>query len=77
MPPIWQAQRTATVAFAPSGPYLATGSFSGAVDASFSTDSTLQVINFASSCWRRLDTGAMPVYAVTAALVLTGFTRQA
>lgn len=53
MPPIFQAQRTATVAFAPNAPFLATGSFSGAVDASFSTDSSLQVIKRASAAPHR------------------------
>lgn len=50
MPCLRQIQRSATVTFAPHANLIATGSVSGAVDASFSTDSTLQIysVNFAS-----------------------------
>lgn len=55
MPCLRQIQKSATVTFAPHASLIATGSVSGAVDASFSTDSTLQVlpINFESR-WRNL-----------------------
>lgn len=53
MPFIRQVQRSATVAFSPTTPCLATGSVSGAVDSSFSTDSTLQASGLALQLCRR------------------------
>ncbi|CAG9463141.1 unnamed protein product [Pedinophyceae sp. YPF-701] len=42
---IKQIDRAATTAFCPNAPYIATGSMSGAIDMSFSTNSTLEIFN--------------------------------
>lgn len=39
---IKKADRSATLSFCPSGPYLAAGSVAGAIDLSFSSASTLE-----------------------------------
>ena len=38
-----QADRSATLSFCPTGPFLAAGSVAGAIDLSFSTSSVLEV----------------------------------
>ena len=38
-----RADRSATLSFCPSGPFLAAGSVAGAIDLSFSTSSVLEV----------------------------------
>ena len=46
-----QADRSATLSFCPTGPFLAAGSVAGAIDLSFSTSSVLEV-RLRSRCQR-------------------------
>ncbi|KAF8071322.1 SEC31B [Scenedesmus sp. PABB004] len=60
---LMQIDRSATVAFAPGGPFLAAGTVAGAIDMSFSTSSVLEVfgLDFAASDAGPSLAGSVPV----------------